>query len=385
MRSLTFAVASPLLLAACQRGNPTPAPASDAGQSGFVATLGADTVQLEAYRVFGDRIEGTVVTRTPVLRVARWTMSLAADGRPAKYTIETRDAAGARVAASGSMTYAGDTILRETLRNGQMETQRVSSQIAALPSPSLPYVGVSYVMYELALNDARRRRDTAVTQLGMIAQQGAPQRTRAWFPSPDSAEISYFGVAKSGYKFDADGRLLRADWRGTTYGYEIKRVANVDIEAAVRAWTGAVFGALSPRDTARGEIGPAQIVIDYSRPSRRGRVIWGTVVPWDKVWRLGADVATHMTTSADLVIGGTTVPAGRYTLWMLPSQGQSLLVVSTAVNVFGTNYNPARDFARIPLARYDATTPEQLTLRIGAGVLAIQWGDVTWSVPVSAK
>lgn len=97
-------------------------------------------------------------------------------------------------------------------------------------------------------------------------------------------------------------------------------------------------------------------------------------------------MATHMTRSADLVIGDTLVPAGRYTVWMLPSAGQSMLVINTAINIFGTAYNPARDFARIPLAKAGTgSTPERLTLRVADSALEILWGGVTWSVPVKAK
>ncbi|MGH9889222.1 MAG: DUF2911 domain-containing protein, partial [bacterium] len=75
----------------------------------------------------------------------------------------------------------------------------------------------------------------------------------------------------------------------------------------------------------------------------------------------------------------------RYTLWMIPSETRPLLVVNSAVNVFGTSYNPARDFARIPLVRRAGPTPERLTLRVANGELEILWGDATWSVAIAAK
>lgn len=395
MRPSPFALAALAGAVACSTGTPAGAPApapTPAGTSGgFVATLGADTVHVERFTRTGNRIDGAIVTRTPAFRAATWSMALNADGSPARYEVETRDASGGLVAPTGSMAYEGDTVVREVLRNGQRETQRVPAQVAAYPAPGLPYVGLSYLMWEAALTDARRRGDSVVTQLAMIAQLMTPQRTRAWFIGQDSAEVSYFGVAKSGWRFDPAGRLIHADWRSTTYAYDITRVASVDIDGTSRGWRdaelkGAGFGALSPRDTTRANVGPAQITIDYSRPSRRGRVIWGSVVPWDRVWRLGADVATHINTTADIMIGETLVPAGRYTLWMLPSATEPKLIVNSAVNVFGTNYNQTRDFARIPLTRRDGvTTPERLQLRVADGALSIEWGDVAWTAPLRAK
>src|SRR5437868_8130128 len=63
-----------------------------------------------------------------------------------------------------------------------------------------------------------------------------------------------------------------------------------------------------------------KVTIEYSRPAAKGREIYGGLVPYDQVWRTGANEATSLKTDADLVIGGTTIPAGSYTLFTLPSK-----------------------------------------------------------------
>src|SRR4051812_10501684 len=95
----------------------------------------------------------------------------------------------ARLCTAPTRSYA------RRFRSGQRETQRVPIRATAFPAPSIPYIGVSYVMLESAIAEARRRGDSAITQLTMIPAQLTPQRTRAWFPAADSAEVSYFGVA----------------------------------------------------------------------------------------------------------------------------------------------------------------------------------------------
>jgi hypothetical protein len=232
--------------------------------------------------------------------------------------------------------------------------------------------------------------DSLLFQLSMFAAQAAPSKTPAWTVGTDSAELSYFGVAKSGYKFDARGRLVSSDWTGTTYRYRIQRLPDANLDPIARAWGAAElakngFGDLSPRDSAKATLGSAHLTFDYSRPSVRGRRIWGDIVPWDRVWRLGANMATHFTTDVDLTIGDTMVPAGRYTLWMVPSETAPKLVVSRAVNVFGTNYDPTKDLARIALTRRASENTERLTLGVEDGALAIRWADAVWSVPVSVK
>jgi hypothetical protein len=214
---------------------------------------------------------------------------------------------------------------------------------------------------------------------------------RVWLVSADSAESDYFGVARIGYKLDATGALMRSDWRQTTYKYVVNRTAALDVDSIARAWAqldaaGRAVGTLSPVDTLRATIGTAQVIVSYGRPARRGRKIWDGLVPNGAVWRFGADFATHLSSSADLVVGGTTIPAGRYTLWMQPeADGSGALIVSRLVNVFGTNYNPSQDLARIPLRR--AVGPqevERFTLAVESGRLLIRWAEVEWSVDVRA-
>jgi hypothetical protein len=380
----------------------TVSPAPALGQStrgGFIARLGTDTVHIERFERAGNTFTGTILQRTPAFRRIHWTLTVDAAGKPARYEAKAADAAGNPFlnGATGTMEFGRDSIVRTTYRNGQAETQSLFAPEGAVPSPSLPYVGVSYLSYELGFDALRKRlasgggTDTSLYQLTLLAGQRAPGKTRAWVVSPDSAELSYFGVAKSGYRFDRDGRLIRSDWTGTTYRYRVERLADVDLDPIARAWSDAEqrqrgFGALSPRDSSKATVGAATLTIDYSRPSVRGRRIWGDVVPWDTVWRLGADVATHFTTDVDLAIGGAAVPAGRYTLWMLPSETTPQLIVSRLVNVFGTNYNPAQDLVRVPLTRRTTTElAERLTLDVRDGALNVRWADVVWSVPVAVR
>lgn len=376
-----------------------PAAPAAAQHGGFVATLGTDTVHVERFERRGDTLQGVIVTRVPTTRVISYTLEFKG-GKPWHYTVATVTANGDPIVTPGSagaMGFVGDSIFRQAVqRDSTMQTQRMAATQLTVPGPSIPYIGVSYLMYEIAFAEARTRANPAgestIATLTMLPNQPAPQRTQVWFVGADSAELNYFGVARSGYKFDAQGRLIRADWTQTTYRYKITRVADIDPLALAKGWSAADargngFGALSPRDTARGAVGTAQFLVDYSRPSSRGRRVWGDVVTWDKVWRLGADRATHFTTSADLRIGNVDVPAGSYTLWLLPSEkGQSMLVVNSQTNIWGTAYQPSRDFARIPVTRSALSPPvEKLTIAIEGGALWIRWDDAAWSVPVVVK
>lgn len=143
----------------------------------------------------------------------------------------------------------------------------------------------------------------------------------------------------------------------------------------------------SPRDTARATVGGARVMVDYGRPSMRGRTIMGGLVPYGRVWRTGANAATTLVTDADLRIGETAVPRGTYTLYTIPGEDAWTLVVNRQTGQWGTEYDEAQDLARIPMqvSRTDAPV-EQFTISVvpgqgNAGELVMEWENTRASVP----
>lgn len=91
------------------------------------------------------------------------------------------------------------------------------------------------------------------------------------------------------------------------------------------------------------------VTVDYSQPSMRGRKIFGGLVPYDQLWRTGANAATSLKTDADLSIGGTAVPAGSYTLYTIPGVNSWQLIINKQTGQWGTKYDQGQDLARIPM------------------------------------
>ncbi len=135
----------------------------------------------------------------------------------------------------------------------------------------------------------------------------------------------------------------------------------------------------SPRDTAKATVSGAELLVDYGRPSKRGRDIFGGLVPWGAVWRAGANEATHFTTSKPLQFGATNVPAGTYTLYAYPDQGgRWLLIINKQTTQWGTVYDAKQDLARIPLTvEQTPAVVEQMEITItstaSGGELALVW------------
>jgi hypothetical protein len=150
---------------------------------------------------------------------------------------------------------------------------------------------------------------------------------------------------------------------------------------------------------ARAAAQPAKIRIDHGQPHLRGRTLHtGDLVPYDSLWRTGANEATTLTTDVDLVIGGANIPKGRYVLQTLPGRSGWKLVVQKYVEQPPMEPapppDPASDVARIDLRRTTLPTPlESLTFwlipstepGVQRGELRLAWGTVAlatdWSVP----
>ncbi len=133
------------------------------------------------------------------------------------------------------------------------------------------------------------------------------------------------------------------------------------------------------------------VTIDYNAPSMRGRTIFGGLVPYDKVWRTGANPATSLKTQVDLKIGTAMVPAGSYTLYSLPSSGTWKLIINKQTGQWGTKYDQSQDLARVDMKKETLSAPQQvmsITLEPFHGKrssLHVKWDTTDVSVPVVAQ
>jgi hypothetical protein len=195
---------------------------------------------------------------------------------------------------------------------------------------------------------------------------------------------------------DSRGRINGVDATATTVKTIAQRVPNLDVDNLVRSWAateaarGGMMGQMSPPDTTRATIGGANLTVAYSRPLKRGRVIFGNLVPWNQVWRTGANAATIFTTDKDLVFGTTVVPAGKYTLWILPTPSGAKLIFNSETGQWGTDYHSARDFASVALTTKQVSPPvEQFVIGVvpqgPGGMLRFSWDDKEFAVPFTVK
>lgn len=148
---------------------------------------------------------------------------------------------------------------------------------------------------------------------------------------------------------------------------------------------------LSPHETTSSVVDGAKITITYGRPLMRGRRIFGSLVPYDRVWMPGADEATIFETSAYLRVGNVLLPAGRYSLYALPGETTWKLIINKMTGQWHTTYFDEDDLARLDTTIERLPKPvEQLTIAAvahggGGGRLQLEWETTRVYVPFTVK
>lgn len=149
----------------------------------------------------------------------------------------------------------------------------------------------------------------------------------------------------------------------------------------------------SPHEKVSATIGGRTITIEYGRPYKKGRAIFGpadkkALVPDGEVWRTGADEATTLTTDGDIVIGDVKVPKGTYALFTVPGPRLWTLIVNKVAKQWGAySYDKSQDLGRTSMAMGNLAKPvEQLTIVLEPqgkeGTLRISWDTTVAAVPV---
>ena len=141
----------------------------------------------------------------------------------------------------------------------------------------------------------------------------------------------------------------------------------------------------SPAAIATGKINGATISINYSSPSVKGRVIWGELVPFDKVWRAGANDATTFETDKDLTIEGSKLPAGKYSFFVIPNKKECIIIFNKEAKQWGAyKYNDKEDQLRVTVKpKMAKISTEKLVYTINAKDVVLSWDN--WDIGFSVK
>ncbi|MDE2997019.1 MAG: DUF2911 domain-containing protein [Bacteroidota bacterium] len=388
-RFATALLVSTLLLTACSSESGW-SPSPDEPRA-FVTTLGSDTLSVEVYTRDSERITGILADRVPYTHVIEYDVALNDLGNMASLdmTMTTPDTnpdgpepTSVRVAVDGSTA----TVTREGGSNeGTSEVSVPDGVLLTLGRAA----SAAFVFEQVAM---QLRADQPIHLLG--ATSAAARQNDAGIIDADTVFMDYFGKQRKAWT-DKQDQLLGITGKGTTNKSETRRVEPMLIGSMADRWaamdvSGAGMGTPSPAATTLATVDGADLEVRYSQPAKRGRDIWGGLVPNGTIWRTGANAATHFTTSRDLVIGGETLAAGTYTLWSLYEDGAFSLIVNEQTDQWGTAHDAAFDLFSVPMSSQTLDAVQERFV-IGVedtaegGVLTLTWDQTVWSVAFTVQ
>jgi len=360
----------------------------------FVTRLGADTLVVERVVRSPQRVEAEVAMRVPRTSRTVYVLQLSPSGMLERMEATTFDTTGggATPARRDIITRVGDSLRIETTAGEQRRARAVRAEPHVLP-----FIDMVHWPYEIALVRLRTSGAADVSQPLLTGSRVA--NFAIAHAGKDSMTITHPSRGTMRLRVDPSGRLMSLDAGATTRKLLVERRPWMPIDDIVRRWTaqdaaGRSLGALSGRTQSKDVIGGATIGLDHGTPSKRGRTIWGALVPYGSVWRTGANEATHFETDRDLVFGAgadtLVVPAGRYTLFSVPERDGGWLSINRETGPAGTAHDPARDIGRVRLTTRPLSAPvETFTIKAepegGANLLRLQWDNAERVAPFRVR
>jgi hypothetical protein len=367
-----------------------PARADDSGN--FVVRLGQDTTGVEHYTRSSSRLEVDQVGRAP--RTLRRHFIYDMKGGALTHLSMVVTPPGATTPTQTIDATFDDDSLRAEIKSGSAPATQLRQPF---PRGAIAVFGSSpWTVYEgQAMKLVKGKSDTLGGVLYFVGA-AAPERFLLKKIGRDSVAVSDTHGDSYHAAVDKNGRIAGVLPIAGTQKFSVTRVAVLDVDGFAAGWmareqAGQGVGVLSPRDTVRvASAGGAELLVDYGRPAKRGRVVYGGIVPYGEVWRTGANAATQFRTDKALSFGGTVVPAGFYTLWTLPTAAGWKLVINSETGQWGTAHKADKDLFTIDMNV--STLPEvveRFTISVEStadgGVLNLDWDTTRASVAFTTQ
>jgi hypothetical protein len=374
---------------------------------GFLTMLGRDTISVESITRKGNKLTSDEVDRFPGVRIRHTVVDLNDDGsiRHLEMNIHTpSEPSGQR-----DRKIVADVTGNKVHLSKTDSTGTVNRDFPTGGNIVVAHVPQMYGLYELYFAAALKQSSPSKLAAGSSVQMRQFYIDREFdrFPLGDvtvkpldksKIEITHDWLSGTGEAvMDSAGNMLSYSGTRTTYDVQVKRLAtSPDIKSIAERFeakekeSGQVRS-LSVRDTTRAQIGNSVFTIDYGRPLLRGRTLLGDVIPYDRVWRTGANAATQFTISTPIKLAGMQLPAGTYTLFTAPHTNGVDLIVNKQTKEWGTEYDRSFDLgtARM-ISEINNASVEEFIISIipkdgRHGKLVFEWGSFRWIAPIEVQ
>ncbi len=360
----------------------------------FVTRLGSDTLVVERVIRSPQRVEAEVAMRVPRTSRTVYVLQLSPAGMLERMEATTFDTTGggATPARREIIARVGDSLRIETTAGDQVRARTLGAQPHVLP-----FIDMVHWPYEIAL--VRLRTSGASDALQPLltgsrvsnfsfARVGKDSMTITHpLPRDDASSCGLGRAPHRARRWRDDPQARR---RASSLDAHRRHCPPVDFAGCRRPQSWRAVRARAVHQ----QVGGATIGLDHGTPAKRGRAIWGALVPFGSVWRTGANEATHFETDRDLVFGTgadtLAVPAGRYTLFSVPERDGGWLIINRETGQAGTAHDPAQDLGRVRLISRPLSAPvETFTIKAetegASNLLRLQWDSAERVAPFRVR
>jgi hypothetical protein len=377
MKKLFCGLLTSLLCLACQE---------QSTDSAFLLTkLGQDTLAIERFKVQDQSLVADVILRSPRISLQRYEMNW--DENEEITNMAVYDYTDANSFSNGQgklvqkLTNDGDSL-------SMIYYNEKGDRIRKIPNRSnlIPFVDMVHWPYEIAFNRAAENPTDSIDQFMITGRRHSNFIIHRVDDTSYTLRHPSRGVME--VTTSKTGELLSLDAGQTTRKLKVERAFDLTFDQlaayfAEKDQVNSPFGTLSPPISNQYKIGDADFEVNYGSPAKRGRKIFGGIVPYSQLWRTGANRATHFKTSKDLMIQGQQVPAGEYTLFTIPEATEGTLILNRQTGQNGRSYDASRDLMRVKMNRSDGNpTVESFTIMVKesseSNRLNLMWDDTIY-------
>ena len=349
----------------------------------FVTTLGKDTLALEKYTQNDSGVYAEVILRSPktTLLIQQFNtdksgnfLSYSSNSYIIKETVKKQN-------SSESVKVLNDSIQWKSTTD---ETER--SGIFLYDSLILPFIDMVHWPFDIMTQRQNSDSSSVPVFSGARVFSYIVQKM-----GDDSLTLKHPTRGTMGVTINEDKSIRVIDASLTTRKLLVTSVEPIDMDLYFIKYSdldmkNKSFGSLSGRAEETFSVVGTTLSFDYGTPAQRGREIWGKLVPYNKLWRTGANKATHVTFSDNIQMDTLTIPAGQYTLFTIPSESGGILIINKQTGQNGQQYNESLNLGTVQMMTRNLDhSVELFTIRAdeenGGGVIRLQWGDREMVIP----
>lgn len=356
----------------------------------FVTLLGQDTLAVEDIRIEPGKVSVKAILRSPRLSFLTYEMSLGADYEMSSFSAAAWKTPGMQeedLIEKYDITFSTD---RDSLQMVLRSPDEIIVYNFSTASAVLPFLDMIHWPFEILSGKMAAQQLTTLTQ-----PMFSGRRTVNFEATKTGSDTLFIKHPTRGTMWslvDEKGSILYLDAGSTTRKLKVYRTASVDYESLATQFlvseeAGKGVGELSGRAETTASIGELNLTVDYGQPLKRGRALFGAIVPWGKRWRTGANKATHLYLDKAIQMRDLQVPAGEYTLFSIPEAEGGVLIINKQTGQNGQSYDEEQDLGRVSMeigtldTSVERFTIDAVETGTNQGQLRLMWGNTVFSVP----